>query len=522
MVLGYVCLVLHTHMPYVRHIDIIDPLEERWLFEAMSECYIPLLNAFENLHDDNVNYKITMSLTPPILNMLKDEYLRERYINHLNKTIELTEKELIRNKNDKELLALSKFYNERFNKILSTYKKYDCNLINGFKKFENLNNLELISSSATHAILPLITNKEALKAQIYMGIKTHEEILGKSPKGMWLPECAYTYTLDDLLKEMGLKYFITESTGILYASPRPRYGTYAPIALPNGICAFGRDMESSAQVWSSAIGYPGNPSYREFYRDIGYDLPMEYIRPYINQGGIRIDTGIKYYKITGTSKKEFYKREEAITKVHEDAKHFASSRSRQIDFAAKDMDFPPIITCPYDTELFGHWWFEGPDFIESFIRESKKDNNNYALISPLDYINKIKIIQKSSPCPSTWGEHSDFSVWLNPLNDYLYKDIFKMESIMKKLGKIETSNELLIRALNQAARELMLSESSDWAFIIKHNTSVEYAKKRFEHHKERFFALVNQIENHSIDENYIKNLENIDNIFNNIDYKIYK
>lgn len=522
---GYVCLVLHTHMPYVRHIDIQDPLEERWLFEAMSECYIPLLNSFDKLSKDNISFKITMSMTPPVLCMLSDEYLNKRYLEYLNKTIELTEKELLRNKNNKELYDASLFYNERFKEILKIYESYNFNLINGFKRFLKQGNLDIITCSATHAILPLmLVNKNAVDAQIRLGVETFEEVFSQRPKGIWLPECAYTYELDDILLKYGIKYFISEGIALINASPRPKYKTYAPIVTPKGLCAFGRDYDSSSQVWSNTTGYPGDYNYREFYRDIGYDLPMEYIGPYINQSGIRIDTGIKYHKITGkTSNKDLYNRKNAINTVLNHAKHFADSRDNQIKEASQSMDLPPVITCPYDTELFGHWWFEGPDFIEAFIRESSKENRNYVLASPYDYINEIKKAQISSPCPSTWGEHGDFSVWLNPSNDYMYKDLHKMESFMTSLVKnADSFRNLTKRALNQAARELMLAESSDWAFIIKHNTSVQYAKTRFENHKERFYKLYEQIKNNNIDNIFLSDLEKIDNIFSNMNYEIYK
>ena len=132
-------------MPFIRHPEIKDSLEERWLFEAMNECYIPLIQVYDGLIEDKINFKITMSITPPLMAMLQDDYLKEKYIEYLNKSIELTEKELVRTKDDKELNALAKFYNDRFNKLMETYKYYDCNLMNAFKKFDKLGYLEVIT-----------------------------------------------------------------------------------------------------------------------------------------------------------------------------------------------------------------------------------------------------------------------------------------------------------------------------------------------------------------------------------------
>lgn len=522
---GYVALVLHSHIPFVRHPEKEDSLEERWLFEAMSECYIPLIEVYDKLIDENIDFKITMSITPTLMTMLQDSYLNKRYNTYLKKSIELSEKEILRTKGDKELNKLAQFYNERFNNNYAIYKKYDYNLMNAFRKFDKLGVLEIITCSATHGLLPLLSiNPETVKAQISTGVQYYIDSIGHDPKGIWLPECAYTYSLDSVLREFGIQYFISESKAILNASPRPKYGTYVPISTANGICTFGRDKESSYQVWSSFDGYPGDHSYREFYRDIGYELPMEYISPYIDKKGIRIDTGVKYYRVTGnTENKEYYNRERAMKKVKEHGEHFANSRHNQINKVSEHMDKPPIIICPYDTELFGHWWFEGPDFIYEFIKKSSEECTSYELTSPANYLKKHPIVQCSSPCPSSWGENSDYSVWINSSNDWIYRDLHSCgEKMIRLANNYKKPNELEKRALNQAARELMLAESSDWPFIIKNNTTVEYAVGRVNSHVERFNKLYDEITKKSIDENKLCKIEELDNIFPNVDYGVYR
>lgn len=521
---GYVSIVLHSHMPFIRHPEINDSLEERWLFEAINECYIPLIQAYDGLLKDKIKFKLTMSITPTLMTMLQDDYLNKRYQEYLSKSIELTEKELIRTIDDKELNKLAQFYNERLNSLKATYEEYHCNLMNAFKKFDKLGVLEVITCSATHAFLPLLTiNPETIRAQLATGIQSYIDTMGHAPDGIWLPECAYTYSLDAVLKEYGIKYFISESTAITYASPKPKYGTAAPISTPNGVCAFGRDMDSSYQVWSDFIGYPGDDNYREFYRDIAYELPMDYIAPYINSGGIRIDTGIKYYKITGkTEEKLYYNRENAMERVKSHSSHFTGCRHDQIKGLSEHMDKPPIITCPYDTELFGHWWFEGPDFIEAFIRKSAEDWTCYELTTPSEYLKKNPIVQCCSPNPSSWGENSDYSVWINPSNHWIYKDLHKYGEIMVRLANTYVRpTEMQKRALNQAARELMLAESSDWPFIIKNNTTVNYAVKRINTHFDRFNRLYDDITKDTIDLKMLTKFEELDNIFPNINYKIY-
>lgn len=525
MIKGYVSMVLHSHMPFIRHPEYEEALEERWVFEAMTECYLPLIEIYDNLLKDNIKFRMTMSITPPLMTMLQDDYLKEQYLRFLNNSIELSEKELVRTKNNQQLNKLAKFYYDRFNNLLAIYKKYDCNLMNAFKKFDKLGVLEIITCSATHGLLPLLMiNPETVKAQLITAVESYTECIGHKPKGIWLPECAYTYSLDSLLKEVGIKYFISESIATLNASPKPIYGTAAPISTPNGICTFSRDEESSKQVWSNFMGYPGDFSYREFYRDIGYELPMEYIAPYIHKDGIRLDTGLKYYKITGKSDyKEYYNREDAMATIRNQGSHFASCRSNQIEELSQYMNKPPIITCPYDTELFGHWWFEGPDFINEFIRKSAEDWTSYELITPSEYLEQNPIVQCASPCPSTWGENADFSVWLNPSNDWIYKDLHRAAELMIRLANTYTEpNELQKRALNQAARELMLAESSDWPFIIKNNTTVNYAIRRINSHIDRFNQLYDDITKNSIDMKRVSQFEELDNIFPNIDYTLYR
>ncbi|MBC7323730.1 MAG: DUF1957 domain-containing protein, partial [Moorella sp. (in: Bacteria)] len=185
---------------------------------------------------------------------------------------------------------------------------YHGNLINAFKKFQDAGRVEIITCAATHGYLPLLMiHPEAVQAQIAVAVSQYQKFFGREPRGIWLPECAYAPGIDDLLKKYNIRYFFTDTHGVLFASHRPRYGVFAPLYCPSGVAAFGRDAESSRQVWSAREGYPGDFDYREYYRDIGFDLDYEYIRPYIHPDGIRVSTGIKYYRITGrTNHKEPY------------------------------------------------------------------------------------------------------------------------------------------------------------------------------------------------------------------------
>lgn len=523
---GYVSFVLHAHLPFVYHPESEDYLEEKWLFEAISETYIPLLLNYKKLEEEHVDFRITMSLTPPLLSMLDNKLLQQRYIKYLETHIELCEKEVKRTAYDERLNKLSHYYLDRYSNDLHVFRDvYNCNLINGFKHFQDIGVLEIITCGATHGYFPILyVNENTVRAQIAVGVQTYEKYFGKKPRGIWLPECGYVPEADKYLREFGIEYVLTESHGILYADPAPIYGTFAPIVSPDGVIAFGRDIDSSKQVWSSIIGYPGDFNYREYYRDIGYETDYDYIKPYIAKNGVRVHTGIKYYRITSKNEfKDYYNVQWAKDTAERQAGHFLDSRVNQIDALAEHMHIPPIVVCPYDAELYGHWWYEGPYWLYILFKKIYYDDCNFKLITPGEYIDKYPDIQMASPCISSWGKNGYSEVWLNDTNDYAHKHLHVAGDRMVELAQTfsNAQDELQIRALNQCARELLLAQSSDWLFIITNGTMVDYAKKRIKDHIGRFSTLYYQLKENRLNEEFIQMLETKDAVFPNIDYHIY-
>ena len=534
---GYVSFVLHAHLPFVHHPESEDYLEEQWLFEAISETYIPLIQIFEKLVNEGVDFRFTMSLTPPLLNMLDNKLLQERYIKYLNKHIELSKKEIERTKDNPKINKLSHYYYDRYSNDLHIFKDvYKCNIISAFKKFNDLGVLEIIGCGATHGYFPILyVNEKTVRAQIALGVQTYNKYFSKPIKGFWLPECGYIPEADKYLKEYGIEYVLVETHGILYADPTPLYGTYAPIVSPDGVVFFGRDLESSRQVWSSINGYPGDFNYREFYRDIGYDAPYEYIKPYIASNGARVNTGIKYHRITGkTENKDIYDIQWAWDSIEKQAGHFFDCRCKQIDQLSKSTQNPPIIVCPYDAELYGHWWYEGPNWLYTLAKKIYYDDCNFQLITPSEYIDKYPDMQISTPCRSSWGAKGYSEVWLNPTNDYIHRHLHKAGDRMCFLASKypnEANDSIKRRILNQCARELVLAQSSDWLFIITNGTMVDYAKKRIKDHIGRFTKLYlwltedkELIENNILSDEKLSLLESIelkDSIFPEMDYTLY-
>ena len=527
MPVGYLSLVLHAHLPYVRHPEYDDFLEEDWLYEAITETYIPLLEVFDGLERDGVDWRLTMSVTPTLAAMLADPLLQFRYLRQLDNLISLAGKEIERTRWSPEFQPLAKMYYDRFTRCREVFvNQYNNNLLNGFKRFFDTGKLELITCAATHGFLPLmVMNDQARRAQVEVGCREFERHFGRRPKGIWLPECGYVEGVEQQLRDAGLRYFFTDTHGVMFANPRPKYGIYAPILCPNSnVAALGRDTESSKQVWSAIEGYPGDYNYRDFYRDVGFDLDYEYLKPHLHQSGIRSLLGIKYYKITGrTDHKLPYEPRAALDKAADHAGNFMFNREKQVEWLAGAMpDRPPLIIAPYDAELYGHWWFEGPDWINFLLRKLHYDQQTVKTITIPEYLDRHPKIQVSQPSYSSWGYKGYCEVWCEGSNDWIYRHLHEGADRMVELARSNPDPyPLRRRALNQAARELMLAQSSDWAFIMKTGTMVEYAHQRTKVHVLNFNHLYEQIKNNQLDEPWLAEVERRHNLFPDMDYRLY-
>jgi len=331
--------------------------------------------------------------------------------------------------------------------------------------------------------------------------------------------------LEHILADLGVHYFIVATHGLLYATPRPKYGVYSPILTSAGVAVFGRDAETSKQVWSTQEGYPGDYAYREFYRDIAYDLPLADVGAHLHPPGMRTDSGIKYYRITceGLEYKEPYRPEEALEKAALHAGNFMFNREQQARYLSSLMGRPPVIISPYDAELFGHWWFEGPEWLDYLCRKMAYDQSTVKMITPGSYLDLGYPLQLASPNPSSWGDKGYNEVWLNGTNDWIYRHLHRAAEDMVIMATEHPETEgLLKRALTQAARELLLAQSSDWPFIFNAGTMVEYASQRLQEHLLNFRTLARMIRTKKIDQSWLQQLEEYNNIFPHLDYRLYR
>jgi 1,4-alpha-glucan branching enzyme len=550
MAVGYFSLILHAHLPFVRHPEYPEFLEEDWLYEAITEVYLPLIFTFQSQHEAGIRPRLTMNVSPPLCEMLADRLLQERYTRHLENLIELAEKEVDRTRSEAlEFYDAAAMYAVNLRSSLALWNdRYGRNLVNAFRELQEEGVLEIITCGATHGFLPLISTEESRRAQIVVAVENYRKHFGRQPRGIWLPECAYEPGVEVLLKEAGIEYFIGDTHSILYGDPRPRYGVHAPVMCPDAVAVFARDVETSRQVWSAEVGYPGSPVYREFYRDIGWDLPLDYLLPHLHSDGTRRHLGLKYYRISGRdvpqNQKQPYIPALARDKAAENSAHFIGERIRQAHKLRETFEgHPPLVVSPYDAELFGHWWYEGPQFLDFFFRQLHFDQSDIEAITPGDFLDSGLPIQVQRPSASSWGENGYYKVWLNDKNSWIYPYQHDAERRMTQLAnefagpksKVQSPKlrgedlgswtldvGLATRVLNQMARELLLAESSDWAFQIYQGTTVQYSSNRFKAHIQRFDLLAKMSETGEIDEELLAEIERRDNIFPEIDFRIYR
>lgn len=513
-------MALHAHLPYVRHPEHEVFLEENWLFEAITETYIPLLDVFDRLCSEGIPCPVTLSLSPTLIEMLNDDLLQNRYARYLEQRLELAKNEVLRTRRNPDFHGTALMYLDRFLKIKHLYEdRYVRDLVGAFAALQKQGEIEIVTTTATHGFLPhLSEHKESVRAQLGIAAEHYLHTFGRPPSGLWLPECGYYTGLDRLVREAGFDYFFLEAHGVIFGRPTPNCGHYNAITTPDGIAAFGRDPFSAKQVWSSYNGYPGDFDYRDFYRDIGFDLPLDTIGPYIHPDGIRIHTGLKYYLITGSSgskSKKPYRRADAISKAKLHAEHFVDHvLGGRCIASSYSSTTPPVITSAYDAELFGHWWFEGPEWLEFLYRRLAVANVDLVPVTAGAYLQQHgNSLVQVEPAPSSWGEGGYGAMWLNQTNDWIHPLLHDAAGEMAMLANKyrNVGGKKLKNSLNQAARELLLAQSSDWPFLIRQDTAADYSKLRIRGHIDRFHSLAAAVRSGRVSELELSGQQNRNN-----------
>ena len=565
MKVGSFNLILHSHIPYCRNAG-RWPHGEEWLHEAAAETYLPLLMALYELRSEQCPYKLTLSFTPVLLEQLADPLILEHLDEYLEEKHVRARKDIKRfeTAGEDHLAYLAKFYADRFNKIRLAFRNhYNRDITGAFRLLQEEGFVEIAVSAATHAYLPLLERDSSIYAQLKTAVTSYMKHFAAEPKTCWLPECGYRPAyyadpgenkcikpgLEQFLEELKLGCFIAETHVLEGGQPAGKtrdevigpYGnipkryvlpltghtepTYKTTYLPYwvqspAVCVIGRDNQTGMQVWSAEWGYPGDFNYREFHKKDGI-------------------SGIQYWKVTGARLdlqfKEYYDPYWAEQRVGEHSRHFVGMvEEALIKFYQENGRFG-IVAAAYDTELFGHWWFEGVDWLKEVIRQAAR--KDYLELNTVNEYIEAHPPQDIMTLPEgSWGTGGGHFTWQNIENDWMWPVINdagrKMEELVERFPNAKGT---LRKILNQAARELLLLQSSDWAFLITTGQAKEYATERFGYYKDRnnykghvgkFFKLVELVQSDNFGDSVGKELCDKfweeDKVFPAIDYRDFR
>ncbi len=552
MTIGSFVFMLHSHLPFYRKAG-MWPFGEENLYECMAESYIPLLNMISELYDEGIKAKLTVGITPILAEQLNDEYLKDGFEKYLNAKIEAVAEDLDRYPNDsvahsQHIKYLAKYYFDWYSMIKDSFiNKYGKDLIGHFKKYQDLGCIEITTSGATHGFSPLLETDSSLNGQFKVGADNYKRLFGKKARGAWLPECAYrpAYEIKNpdgsvnwrpavevALQNNGIEYFFVEAHQIeggvsvgsrrsigVYGNieyiplpPRPATGltTFEAYWMPDAqVAVMGRNDRAGFQVWSAADGYPGDGCYREFHKKDD-------------------NSGMNYWRITSPSTdlgdKMLYDPVLAMSRINENADHYTTLVYHLLNDYRLATGKNGLVMVSFDSELFGHWWFEGMEFIKQIIIRFNKFMPEVERMTASEYLDKYPPTSAVSLPESSWGQGGHFWVWRNHQTEWMWPIIHSAEKRMQNIVANYSAvpkDKTLHRALNQLARELLLLESSDWPFLITTWQARDYAVERFRKHQENFEKLAGMIENNAIDNDYLAALEAVDNPFPVIDYRAF-
>lgn len=555
MKLGAFSIFLHTHLPYCRQAG-RWPHGEEWIHEAAAGSYLPLLQAFSELRDEGSPFRAGIGITPILAEQLSDPLVLEHMEEYLDDKITFASEDVERFEAEGggHMAHLARFYTHRYESLLEDFRgRFGRNPIQAFRQFQDEGFLEIGTSAATHGYLPLMQRDSSIYGHLRTGVDSYQRHFGRKPTSVWLPECGYRPSywaeeagtnylkpgLESFLAELGLRCFFTETHTVEGGVPMGKalgevVGPYGSIPhryvvpatrlevtnanttnlpywmIPGQVAVFGRNGRTSLQVWSAEHGYPGDPLYQEFHKRDG-------------------SSGLRYWKVTGArtdlAQKEPYDPWRAEKRVQAHADHFVSLVEEQIKSFHEQTGKYGIVLAAYDTELFGHWWFEGVDWLEAVLRRLA-DSDIVELTTPTRYLEEHPPEENIQLPESSWGQGGGHFTWMNVDTQWMWPVIHEAETRMEALvAQHPDADGMLADTLNQAARELLLLQSSDWPFLVTTGQAKEYAIERFKGHVERFHRLADAAEGGKINKSqgeYTRELEKLDNPFPRNDYRVFR
>jgi 1,4-alpha-glucan branching enzyme len=497
-------IYLHSHLPYSLGKG-RWPFGEEWLFEIAESTYIPLLKSFFNLKKEKINFKINIGITPVLMDQLKSEYFKEKFLEYIEIKEKRGNEDYQKYKNNSKIKNLIKYYLNELDDIKKFFIDINFDIVGAFNSLKNDNFVEIGTSSITHSYLPLLKYDYSRILQIKNGIKIYKNYLNKDPEIFWLPECGYRVGIEKILKENKIKYFILNyhslvdeseeifryGKGFIKLSLKDKFSSLFLYEIDEGIYVLLRNSETSEIVWSRDYGYPGDGDYREFHKKSE-------------------SSGFQYWRITDKSislgEKDYYDYEKGILKAKIHAENFKERIEKIfLEFNSK-YNMNGLIIAAFDTELFGHWWYEGVEFLKHFLKISSQSEIFETSLS--NGIENEVPIKSGKFIESSWGLGGFHFTWYNSETMWMWENIHQVEDKFKEVFyKIKDKDRK-----NAILKEKFLLESSDFPFLVTTSTAKEYAIKRFNEHYDKFFRLIkNEIEPEEINKD--------DFVFNKIDFE---
>ena len=543
---GAIALVLNAHFPFFkecasprgktfptasappptanpRNDPKLESAQESLFFEELSQTYLPLLEVIDRLEGDGVPFRLAVAVSPLLGQMLGDPDLMGRYAAHLDRQISFGEREAERAGGDEGRAKLARLYmDQAIDRRASLATRYGDGILSALCHPRRRDKIEILATPATAAFIPfLCAHPESAQAQVDVGLSFSRHALGASPRGFWLPGLGWSGGADPLLRSFGLSYAVVESHGVVHGEPPPSRGTFFPVKTPGGLVLLGRDRRAALDM--EAMRADG--AYRDNGRDAGHELPAELVEPFLARNGARCHTGFKYWRAErGGNDGLPYEPEPAARAAEGHARAFLDNRREQLAQAALLMKDRPLSLCAFDAGFFGSRWHEGPRFLESLFRLAA-DATDAEFVTPSEYIARqdAGAFEECEPAFSSWGENGYAERWLDSSSDWIYRHLARAcERMVEIAERFHDDSWVRERALNQAARELLLAQSSDWPELLRRQDSADFARACAEGALRNFSAIYDAMSSNRISTEWLTDLERRRGVFPDINYRVFR
>ncbi|MHB9294928.1 1,4-alpha-glucan branching enzyme [Pillotina sp. SPG140] len=513
-----IVFVLNAYVPFVPHTEGPSSAEEVTFFTAISETYLPLLALFDQLDGEHIPFHLGIVLSPTLCCALNDPYLIQRYLNYVDYQIEFGRRELQRVADiPEQYLLAKKFYDTVIDNRFLFTERYDRNILSIFRHYQKKGYIELIMTSATAAFLPFYVDRpESVQAQIETAITTHRNFFGKYEKGFLLPVLGWIPALEQYLCAYQFCYTIVNAHGLLLGQPMPKKAIFYPVKTPKGLCIVAQDpsVQKDLALFVRANGY------KDTTTDLGFDLPAEQIAEFRDIWGRRVHTGLSY----AAYGQQCYNSDHAKKQVSYHAKHFLESRINRFKVVETFIQEPALSLAVFDADIFGHQWYEGIHFLEMLFRETaRQDFVRFA--KPSDYIfeQNSNNFETVIPCFSSRGELGYAGEWLDSSNDWVYRHLMhSLDRMVELAERFPSESGIRERALNQATRELLLAQSTDWMSALYHRKQADIAKYTLEQNLRNFTTIYESLGGTRLNTEWLTTLEQRHRIFPDINYRVFR